>query len=167
MTAQDDPIQGCYKFLKSFSDITALVGSTTNPDHSVTPWIWNGESYHVMTSTQACSIVVRDAGSWAGPSDQSTAEFPRIQLEIWSDPPRDAKLNVIAPTEARTRAYDVYRTVDRHLHKPYIGLDQWGTCLVFGCKRLGAPSWLQAKSDDKLGKLTIYYGISTASFFPA
>src|SRR5882724_5784247 len=155
----DDPVQGCFKFLKTFSDIVAAVGSTTNPDTSVTPWIFAEKSYKVMTGTQACSIVVSGSGGWAGPSDQSTAEFPRLRLDIHSDPTRDSLNNVTSPVIARTRAYDIYRIVDRHLHKPYIGLDQWGTCLVFGSKRLGAPLWAQPPTDDKVGILTVYYGI--------
>lgn len=165
MTTIDDPIQGCYKFLRSFSDVLAVLGSTTNPDHSVTPWIFTDKNYKMISGTQGCAIVVSGAGGWAGPSNQSTAEFPRVQIDIYSDPPRDSSLNVVSPVAARTQAYNVYRYVDRHLHVPYVGVLQMGTCLVFGSIRLGHPIWLQPPTDDKVGKLTVYYGLSTAEFF--
>lgn len=154
--APDDIVQGVYKYLLGYEDVVSLLGSSD----SGTPFLYNGGIYHTMTGTQSVAVVVKDGGGWAAPNTSNTAEFPRIQIEIWADPPRDEEGQVTMPTEARTRAYAVYQHVNAHMHIPYSKVINFGDVLAFGSIRLGEPAWLQRNEDDHLGKLTVFYGIS-------
>lgn len=156
MVAIDDISQGCYKFLLSKADVVASVGS----EDSV-PFIFNGNLYTTIQGKNAVTaIVITSAGGWGGPNTGNTAEFPRIGIEVWSDPPRDALGNVTQPIEARTQAFATYHILDRYMHRPYGSAVYFGTVLTFSCVRLGEPLWVQNNTDDKVGKLTVYYGVS-------
>jgi hypothetical protein len=158
---EDDAVQGCQKYLAQFPKIVNMLGQGENG----LPWLFNGDIYQNVASTSKAALVVRDAGSWGAPEPQTTAEFPRIAIEIWTDPPRDALGNVSTPVHARTKAYRIYRQVDRILNRTTSAVVVWGDLITFGCQRLGNPSYLQNTTDDHVLKLTVYYGVKCASFF--
>lgn len=155
--APDDPIQAVYNYLLGFEDVISLVGTSDDG----TPYIYNGNIYHTMTGTQSCAVVVKFGGSWAAPNTNNTVLFPRIQVEVWSDPPRDEDGNVIQPTEARTRANAVWQQVNGHLHVPYnkIIVNE-PTLIIFGSVSLGFPGWVQNNQSDHVGVLSGFYGLS-------
>jgi hypothetical protein len=154
--APDDIVQGVYKYLLGFSDVVNLLGASDDG----TPFLYNGNIYHRMAGTQSCAIVVSSGSGWAAPNTSNTAEFPRIQIDVWSDPPRDDQGQVTQPTEARTRAFAVYQQLNAHLHVPFSKLINFGGITAFGSIRLGEPGWLQNYDSDQVGKLTVFYGIS-------
>ena len=154
--APDDVVQGVYTYLSSLPDVVSLLGTSD----SGMPFLYNGKIYHSMAGTSSCAVVVIDSGGWAAPNTSNTAEFPRIGIEVWSDPPRDANGIVTEPTEARTRAKAVYQVFNKYLHVPYSTILNFGGVLAFGSIRLGEPSWMQDPDKDQVGKLTTFYGIS-------
>lgn len=154
--APDDTVQGVYKYLLGFNEITSLLGTSD----SGTPFLYNGGIYHTMAGTQSVAVVVKDGTSWASPNTSNTAEFPRIQIEVWADPPRDEEGQVTQPTEARTRAYAVYEQINGRLHLPFSRIINFGSVIAFGSIRLGQPSWIQSPENDHVGKLTVFYGVS-------
>lgn len=154
--APDDIVQGVYKYLLSFNDIVSLLGASDDG----TPFLYNGGIYHNMAGTQSCAVVIKSGTGWGAPNSNNTAEFPRVQIEVWSDPPRDGDDQVTEPTEARTRALAVYHRVNGRLHIPYSKIINFGDVLAFGSVRLGEPAWEQLPANDHLGKLTVFYGVS-------
>lgn len=156
--APDDPVQAIYSYILGFEDIVSLVGTSDDG----TPFIYNGKIFHTMAGTQSCAIVVKDTyGSWAAPNSNNTALFPRIQIEVWSDPPRDADGNVTQIAEARTRANAVWQQVNGHLHVPYNKLIvNEPSLVIYGSVSLGFPGWLQLPQNDHIGTLSGFYGLS-------
>ena len=154
--APDDIVQGIYTYLLGANNVVSLLGSSD----SGTPFLYNGKIYHTMAGTQSCAVVIANGGGWAGSNTSNTAEFPRVQIQIWSDPPRDDDGQVTLPEEARTRAFAVYQQINGLLHIPFSKVINFGNVLAFGSLRAGEPAWDQRNENDHLGILTVFYNIS-------
>jgi len=152
--APDDIVQGCYKYLLTKADIVASVGSQDS-----IPFIFNEHLATTIAGKSTTAIVVSGANGWAGPISGSSAEFPRLRIDVYSDPPRDGLGNVTLPVEARTQAYATYQVLNRYMHRLDSKPVYFGTILTFRCSRLGEPAWIQNPKEDKVGKLTAYYGV--------
>lgn len=157
----DDIVSGCIKYLNSISDIVDLVGSDP-----VGSWIFDSFPAQNMTGTSSVCLVVSAAGSWGTPPPGQTGEYPRIQFDIWSDPPRDDMGQVTEPQAARRAADILYRTVDRYMNRTSRGVVMFGDLYTWDCNRIGSISYLPAiPSDDHLLKGTVYYAVESAFFF--
>ena len=157
----DDIVSGCIQYLNSFSDIVSLVGSD-----AAGSWIFDSAPAQNMNSTSAMCIVVYNAGSWGTPAPGQTAEFPRVGIDIWSDPPRDSMGQVTEPQAARRAADLLYRTIDRHMNRTDRGVVMFGDLYTWDSNRMGSINYLPViPSDDHLLKGTAYYAVETAFFF--
>lgn len=167
-SAPDDTVQGCSVYLLSIPTLVNLVGST-NGQYGNIPWIFQEDFTNpelVQTTVQGSSsiaVVVSDAGTWGAPNMNNTMENPRIRIDIWSDPPRDQLKNITDPLEARTAAKQVFDCLNKYLHRPQGGAEQWGDVLTTGCYRLGEPIFTPLKDGDYIVIGTVYYGVLVAT----
>ncbi len=156
-TPGDDLIQGAVKYLAGSTDATALLGRFGDG----VPYLFQHELWTDMEGTGVCAAVVRRAGSWSGGNAHNRLRFPRIALDLWADPLRDAAGNTIAPGEVYRRLETVYFAFDDLLHRPTGETQMWGDIRTIGCLRLGEPSEPLAVADgDGLLRQTVYYAVS-------
>lgn len=160
----DDVVQGCTVYLLGIPSLVNLVGSTVG-QYGTIPWIFQEDftaPEQVQTTVQGTSsaaVVVSDAGTWGVPNMNNTLENPRIRIDIWSDPPRDALKNITDPLEARTKAKQIFDCLNKYLHRPQGGAEQWGDVITTGCYRLGEPIYVPMKDSDYIVLATAYYGV--------
>lgn len=153
----DDLIQGAVKYLAGFSDVLAVLGAFTDN----TPYLFQHELWTDMEGSGSTAAVVRRAGSWSGGNPHNRLRFPRIAVDLWADPHRDANHNITQPGEVYRRLETVYFAVDDHLHRPTGDTQMWGDVRTIGCLRLGEPTEPLAVGDgDGLLRQTVYYAVS-------
>jgi hypothetical protein len=164
----DDIVRGCVQYLLGLPSVTNLVGSDDDG-----AWIFEGvigvRMTKVSTNTPGfpqLAMVVYNAGSWGSPNPGMTAKFPKIGIEIWADPPRDALGQVTNPQEARVAASYLYDTVDYYMNRTARGVVMFGDVLTWDSTRLGEIAFLPTvAADDHTIMGTVYYGLQTAAFF--
>jgi hypothetical protein len=80
-----------YRHLAGFSDFTSLLGT-----NSVFPfWLFQHNLHVVVESTSKEAAVLQVEGNWTSANNHNSARFPRLHLEVYSDPTRDANRNVV------------------------------------------------------------------------
>lgn len=152
----DDVVQGVCKWLATFEDVTSLVGSA--PDG--TPYIFQDTLHAVLEDSQQAAVVFSTMGGWAAPHDYNTMEFPRLLLDLWVDPIRDANNNYVELAETRRRARKIYAVLNQHLHRPQVGGPvYWGTVRTIGCTRLGEVVIAPVPDGDGLIRAQVFYGV--------
>jgi hypothetical protein len=154
----DDLIQGAVKYLLAFPDVTTAL--TTYPDG--TPWLFQHTLWAELEGSGGTAAVISRAGGWAAPNTYNTARFPRIALDIWADPIRDAANHVTDPGEVQRRADAAYQILDAHLHNAAAGDRMWGTVRTITCVRLAEPNVYTVPDGDGLLRLETFYGITQA-----
>lgn len=152
----DNLVQGAVKYLLSFSDVTDVLGTTTDGN----PLLFQDELYARMEGTQSTAAVVSLAGGWAGPNQHNTMRFPRLSLELWADPRRDDGNNELKPGETRRRIDNAYQVIDRYLHRPQSGTQMWGTVRTITCTRLVEPLIYAVPDGNGLLRLQVFYGVA-------
>lgn len=164
----DDIVSGCVKYLLKIPAVTSLVGSDFNG-----PWIFQETIGVRMQGASTLtpgfpitSLVVFNAGTWGSPTPGQTADYPKLGIEIWADPPRDPKGQVTSPNDARLAADWLYKTIDFYMNRTARGVVMFGDVYTWDSTRLGTITYLPpVPSDDHTIMGTVYYGIETASFF--
>lgn len=159
MTAPDDSIvRGAVKYLMDISDVTDLLGTY----QTGVPYLFQHTLWVVMENTQTTACVISRAGGWAGPNLHNTMRFPRISLELWADPLRDAGNNVTDPGEVHDRIESIFKSIDRYLHRPQGGTVWWGDIRTAGCHRLTEPIVYTVPDGNGLLRLQTFYGVVEA-----
>jgi hypothetical protein len=164
----DDIVRGCVKYLLGIPDITSLVGSDFNG-----AWVFEGAPGVRMTKASTLTpgspitcIVVFNAGTWGAPNPGQTADFPKIGIEIWADPPRDEEGQVTRPQDARVAADWLYKVVDYYMNRTARGVVMFGDVYTWDSNRLGSIAYLPTvPADDHTIMGTVYYALQTATFF--
>ncbi len=152
----DDVVQGVCKWLATFDDTVASVGSTTEGS----PYIFQGQLNAVMEGSQQAAVVFSTMGGWTAPNDYNTMEFPRLLMDGWLDPLRDADHNYIEPAETRRRAVQLFKVFDHYLHRPSREIVYWGTVRVIASVRLSEPVYAFEPDGDKLLRMQVFYAIT-------
>ena len=154
--ATDDTVQGAVKYLEVFGDITAAL--TTYPDG--TAWLFQHRLWVEMEGSAGTAAVIGRAGGWTGANTHNTLRFPRLRLDIWADPIRDAGNNIADPGEAARRIQATWGVFDTHLHRAAGGQQMWGTVRTIGCARLAEPVVEPVPEGDGLLRLQTFYGVT-------
>jgi len=153
----DDLIQGAVKYLLGCPDITAVLGAFPETG---TPWLFQHTLWCTVEGSQSTAAVIDRAGGWAGANAHNTMRFPRIVLQLYVDPLRDAAGNVTDPGEAYRRIDAAFDAFDKRLHRAASGTQMWGTVRTIGCLRLGEPDAYPVPDGDGGMRLTTFYGLS-------
>ena len=88
-----DVVQGAVKHLEAQPDVRAVLGA--EPDG--TPWLFQHRLWVSVEASGSTAAVISRAGGWAGANLNNTLGFPRLLLELWADPIRDAGRNLADP----------------------------------------------------------------------
>ncbi len=151
----DDIVQGCVKWLESFSDITDLLGKFEDEQPFIFQWTMQG----VLEGSSSSAVVVSQAGSWAAPNVHNTLRVPRLVIEIFADPVRTLERDYVNVSEVRRRVTAIFSSVDKHLHRPQGGSQMWGTLRTLECVRLGDLNIEDVPNGDKMVRAWVYYGV--------
>lgn len=154
---RDHLVQGCVKWLSTFPDILAVVGSY--PLSSV-PYLFQHKLWAEMEGSQSTAAVIGREGGWAGANLHNTLRFPRLALEIWADPLRDEGGNVTDPGEVWRRIDAAWSAFDRRLHRPQGQTQMWGQVRTIAASRLNEPVVYEVPDGDGLLRLLVYYAIT-------
>lgn len=152
----DDLVQGCVKYLLDEDNVHAALG--VFPDTG-TPWLFQHELWGAVEGSQATAAVISRAGGWAGPNEYNTLRFPRISLQIYADPLREAG-NVSMPGETWRRVEATFRVFDNLLHRPAPTVIMWGSIRTITCTRLGEPVVYPVPDTDGMIRLQVFYGVT-------
>jgi hypothetical protein len=151
----DDVVAGAVKYLQTFPDLTELVGS-----YQGEPWIFQHELAARPEGRSSTAVVVSYAGGWSPPSPHHTTRFPRLSIEYWCDPIRNADRTVRDPSEVRRRVQAVYEAFDHQLHWTRGDPRCWGSLRVLSSVRLGELSAIYPVPDgDGMVRGQVFYGV--------
>lgn len=131
-----DLIKDTVTYLSSKSDLTMLLGQD-----SVWPtWIFPNRNFATNENSETTGLIVRRAGNWTEPNLDNTARFPRIRIDIISDPTRnsDGSVNTF---DAEDKIDAVFQVLNKYLHilkKPTNGIF-FATTRILDSKSLGEP----------------------------
>lgn len=155
----DDIVSGAVKFLLAQPDVVAAVG-TFIIGGQLTPGIFGYRTVGTIEGTSKTCAVLTNDGGWAGANLHNTLRFPRLTLNIWADPIRDAGRNATNVNEVMRRSFAVYKVFDRHLHR--IGGDDvmFGNVRVITSTRLTEPTIIPIPDGDGLVRLQVTYAIT-------
>lgn len=151
--AGEDVVAGCVRWLKADPAVVATVAA----DAGAEPLIVQDSAPDRDEFAGAVAIVVSHAGPASGGA--GTFEQVRLQVEFWSDPQRDPDGNLEAPDVGRRRMVDAYHAVDRRLHRPQGGVQQWGAVTTTDATRLAGLTPYLVPGSDGLWRGTAFYGV--------
>lgn len=153
-------------------------------------WVFDDKPYITIEKySHQALLVITDANGWQEPNDHNTARFPKINVDIWASPTRNADKSVVTH-DADRLIEDVFDAIYPYLHtiqpsvpgnasldptRSYLGRPGfprfWGTAeeieartgvLVISSKLLGEPSFFDVEDGNgaRMGRYT--FGLQTA-----
>lgn len=158
VTATEDIVTGATRYLRSKPEVIDAV-DTFVIDGKLTPGVFSYRLWTTMEGSQKTSIVLAHEGGWATPNLHNTLRFPRLVLNVWADPLRDAQNNNIDP-RVRGRANACYEIVDRFLHMTAGAERMFGTIRVVSCVRITEPVIADVQDGDGLIRLQVFYAVT-------
>lgn len=155
-----DLVRATWQHLQADDPLMALLGSSTDWPY----WLFRWKAYISLEGTSESMIVVSQNGSWATANPHNTMRFPKLQVEIFTDPERNTLKNPTGRT-TEVRALEVYEALDPLLHMPYGGEVTWGADTVavriLGSKRtFGEPEILPVPEGDGMIRVRQMYEVS-------
>jgi hypothetical protein len=128
----DDLVSGAAGYLFSITEIIALLGEFDDQ-----PMIFQRDIPTNMELSDATCLVVTDAGPWGTGNDYNTIEPRRLGIQLWTGPIRNSQGAIDENNEAYRRNYQIYKVVDKYLHR-VSGKDQWwGSIRSVSSRRFG------------------------------
>lgn len=134
-------------------------------------WIFDQRPVKVaIEGTQTCMIVVNELTQYTSPNDHNTLAFPRLIVDIWADPTREAPGGAPTVYDAPEKVEAIAKLVNRHFHLVDSGTASggiviWGTAeeiaartgvAITGSKRLDGPDYSDVRDSEGsvMGRLT-------------
>lgn len=154
----DDIVSGSVDWLRSQQSCLDAV-DIFNIGGKLTPGIFQYRLWVRMEGSEKTSVVIAHDGGWAAPNIYNTMRFPRLLLNVWADPLRDAQKNNIDPAVQR-RAQNVFDVFDQQLHRTAGADVMWGTLRILSCVRLTEPTVIEVPDGDGLIRLQAYYAVT-------
>lgn len=145
-------VKAVQQAIQDADNIQALVAEGVIGKDSgwVNGWIFDSALSVRMESTQKCAIVVSYGGGWLPPLEDGLTRFPRVVVDIWADPLRDASTGSVLEDDAADKAFRVYHEVRKVLHR----IDRsgpGGSSIYFGDLRISSSV---AADEPELHKVT-------------
>lgn len=153
MAYPDDAVQGCVAYLLQQTPLTLLLGSEKG-----IIFLFQDKLEVPVEKTSSAAIVISGAGGWAPPNSYNTMMFPRLRVDIYADPPRDAVGRVTRATEARTLVQRVGNVLDTYLHQTSNEPTFWREVVAVSSTRLAELTISQLVSGDRTAVGSTYYG---------
>jgi hypothetical protein len=155
----DDIVSGAVKFLLAQPDVVAAVGTFVIGGQQ-TPGIFGYSVVGTVEGSSKTAAVLTNDGGWAGANLHNTLRFPRLTLNLWSDPMRDGGRNVTNGPEVMRRCFAVYKVFDRYLHRTGGSDVMFGSVRVITSTRLTEPTIIVVPDGDGLVRLQVTYAIT-------
>lgn len=151
-----------YRHLLTFGSITSLLGT----DDAWGPWVFSWNPHADLEGSGKQAVVLSHEGSWTSSNRHNTMAFPRLRVQCWSDPDRDAQRQ-IADQNARDKAWDVWLAVRAVLHRVGGFMEQWSPSVwVCGSYCLDEPVWPLENTLDQPGYWEGYFALSALYVTP-
>lgn len=154
----DDIVSGAVKYLLAQPDCRDAVSSYIIDGQS-TPGIFQYRTVGEIEGTSTTCAVLSNEGGWAGANLHNTLRFPRLTLNIWADPMRDAGHNATDLNEVMRRCFAVYKVFDRFLHRTGGDAVMFGGLRVITSTRLTEPTIIVVPDGDGLVRLQVSYAV--------
>ena len=151
----DSLVQGAAIYLLAIPEVVAVLGVT--PEGS--PWLFQNSLKVNVEGTSGNAAVISYGGGWSGGNEHNTLNFPRLSVELWVDPIRDADKNVTDPDESFRRLDAVYKVFDRVLHRAQGGTQMWGAVRTLSSLRQSEPLMYAVPDGDGLLRGQVYYAV--------
>ncbi len=156
----DDLVSGCADYLLSQPDIIAVV-SKFLINGVLSPGVFQYRPWAKVEGSSGTAIVLSaESGGWAAANLHNTMTFPRLTVNIWTDPIRDGMRNVTDPGEVMRRAFSVQRIVDRFLHRTAGPEIYFGSLRILSSHRLTEPFIYVVPDGDGLVRSQTQYAIT-------
>jgi hypothetical protein len=166
----DNLVSGCAKYLLSIPSVTNILGEFP----SGVPYLFQ-QTMGVDLQQQGgkkwpgnpvTALVIQAAGTWAAPSPLASEMYPKLAIQIWADPTRDANGQVVKQNDAYLAADWLYKVVDSYMNRTSSDVVMLGDVTTWGSTRLGDIAYLpRINSDNGVIMGTVYYGLMTSTFF--
>lgn len=130
-------------YLAQQPDITALLGKSAGWD----TWIFADKPHVKVEQSGKSMVVIQQDNGWTSPNEHNTLMFPRIFVDVWSDPDRNADKSVKVEN-ADDKIIEVQKAISKYLHTVSLHskgmplcwgtkeqMDNWTGALVSGSKR--------------------------------
>jgi hypothetical protein len=153
-----DIVNGCVLYLKAQPEVLAAV-DTFDIQGVPTSGIFSYQLACEIQQTQKLAVVVQHEGGWATPNIHNTLRFPRLLVNIWIDPIRDAQGNKADP-RIQARANACFEVIDKFLHMAAGGDLMFGPVRVVDCVRLTEPAIDNVRDGDGMVLLRAFYAVT-------
>jgi hypothetical protein len=165
----DDIASGACQYIAQSAAIISLLGSVPesdpNPVNVGVPFLWRETPLFTLTGTGQAMIVCSNAGSWGAPVAGSTARFPRLSVELYVDPLRDAALNWTDLTGNTVRRLEqLFAIVHGYLQRRDPAPIIWGDLCTVGCTLLAEGTTTQWSDTDGVQYKQCFYGCTTSGW---
>lgn len=150
--------------------LKALLGRSASWD----TWIFDQKPVNVkIENTSKCFIVINESGTWAPPNLHNTMLFPRLIIDVWADPTRNAN-KTVQKFDAQNKVGAIQKFLDKHLHTVDPGTPSgevriWGTeeeiaaktgVVVTGSQRLTGPDFSPIRDSEGSVMGSYTYGVN-------
>lgn len=156
---EDDIVSGAVKWLRAQPEAVAVVSSFVI-DGVETAGIFQYRPWAKLEGTGKTAVVFSHEGGWTAANTHNSLRFPRLTMNVWADPLRDARNNVRYPGEVMRRVYACYKTFDSFLHRTGESEARWGTVRVISSVRLAEPVIYVVPDGDGLVRCLVNYAIT-------
>lgn len=167
MTTADEPVLGidlvdaACAYLRLQPGVYNVLGSDNDWD----VWLFQDTLMTRVESSQKTACVVRQDGGWTQPNMHNTARFPRLVVEFYGDPDRDAGNNTSEPLSAKDKILAAFNVIDRFLHFTTMR-DQWwpeygtnGAMRVLNSSRASELQFFPVPDGDGLMRGSVTYNV--------
>ena len=142
--------------LKADATVLSLVGTSDN-----IPFILQCSPQGLIEGTESGAVVIAIKGSWRSGSPLHPERFPKIEIEVWMDPVRDASgVATESFPEVTGRALDLWEAVDNLLHRNDGEDVMFGTLKIGGSDRLVEPTFIEVPDGTGLVIGKALYGLT-------
>lgn len=155
---QDSLTSAATAYLLAQPEILELVGKYPPTEE---PFIWMMTPIYAIKGSSMSGIVVSKQGNWLQGNPNGTGRYPMLSVEFYVDSIRDPAGNpTLDNNEVERRADQLFRVVDKKLHRPNGGAAVWGDGVITSiCIRLAEPDWHFRRDDDKMIYGKALYGL--------
>jgi hypothetical protein len=147
------------KHLSENTDLLALLG--TDPEEG-NPYLFQdtlimGTEY--LEGSQKCAVVVSHVGEWDIRSPFNSFEFPRLYIQVYADPDRDAGGDKVSTISARDKALEVSKVLTKALHRTSQFDERWLDLRVLGSTQTRGPEIGDMGDGNGLVVAASYFGL--------
>lgn len=154
-----DALLAARRELAKNADLAPLLGS----DAQFPLWLFRWVLQADVEGSGRAAVVLSTPSGWAAPNAHNTARFPRLEVEVYADVPRDDRLLPTVRT-AQDYALAVFAVIDPVLHRVDRGGFTWGNSeggmRIVRSVRQVEPAVEPVPDADGVARLSVAYAVS-------